>query len=62
MADKTKKQIAGYHRRSLVKLEGLIRNMSAEWGDIDNYFMDKLADLADNVSTTRQSLEVSNDE
>lgn len=62
MADKTKKQIAGYHRRSLVKLEGILRDMSAEWGDIDNYFMGKLSDLAENVSTTRQALQVSDDE
>lgn len=41
----TPKQQAASQRRSLVSLKAKVLNMSASWGDVDEYFMSILHSL-----------------
>lgn len=56
MATRTKKQLAAGQRRSLGAIRGKLLDMAAEWGDVDQFCMDALTDLADRAKETADNL------
>ena len=53
---RTKKQIAGGHRRSLQALKAKIEAMSNEWEDVDEYNITILHELAEQCDQVSQKL------
>jgi hypothetical protein len=52
----TNKQLASYHARKLKRIAKELRNLSAEWEDVDNWLSARFEDEAANVDTLKTQL------
>ncbi|WP_324622698.1 hypothetical protein [Delftia lacustris] len=53
---RSKKQLAGYHRRRLVTMQKQVLEMSREWEDLDQFCVNELEKLADQVKEAAAGL------
>lgn len=53
---RSKKQLAGYHRRRLVTMPKQLLEMSREWEDLDQFCVNELEKLADQVKEAAAGL------
>lgn len=56
MPERTKKQLAGGQRRSIHAMSARLRNMAAEWGDVDFVNMNLLDEKADQLDRLADEL------
>lgn len=56
MSTRTKKQLAGYHRRRLATIRKQLLDMSREWEDLDQFCVNELEKLADQVKEAAAGL------
>ena len=52
----TVKQQAANQRRSLKALKAKVLSMSAAWGDLDEYFLNRLMGLSDDIGTLEKEM------
>ena len=62
MPTPTPKQLRGNQRRRLRAMANRLRDMAAEWGDLDEGNMSELDQCADKVDRTADELYASEDE
>lgn len=62
MTTTTPKQLRGNQRRRLRAMANRLRDMAAEWGDLDEGNMSELDQCADKVDRTADELYASEDE
>lgn len=53
---RTAKQIAAGQRRTLASMKARLVDMAAEWGDVDQYNMLSLQEIADKVQDASDNL------
>lgn len=56
MSARTHKQLAGYHRRRLATIQKQLLEMSREWEDLDQFCVNELEKLADQVKEAAAGL------
>ena len=56
MAAITPVRQASTQARKLKKLADQVKNMSADWGDWDNYFLQRLTDIAEDIQDVSEAM------
>lgn len=56
MSMRTQKQLVGYHRRRLATIQKKLLDMSREWEDLDQFCVNELEKLADQVKEAAAGL------
>lgn len=56
MSARTQKQLAGYHRRRLATIQKQLLDMGREWEDLDQFCVNELEKLADQVKKAAAGL------
>lgn len=56
MAAITPVRQASNQARKLKRLADQVKDMSADWGDWDNYFLQRLTDIADDIQDVSEAM------